>query len=256
MNPLYRILLRAKHWKLFIITFCLPMAATVTLCIFNIITITIAAGLPEGSVFRNAAVIEGVSHAAHIISLLGSVILISWYLAVGTQLRKLVPQEAKKRQCLFIASIIYMLVLTAYPAITRADMSLALSAAYMQSSTMGAMPDISAITPQIAAILTIFALMVLIGVFAYLYIVKYVAQTYKSAELGRKATFRDYMCDFFLFLFSFAGFWVCQPTINKMAEQLSPVPSPKQSTDTIADKMPDTAQDSQDSQDSKSTQDE
>lgn len=251
MNPLYRILLRAKHWKLFIITFCLPMAATVTLCIFNIITITIAAGLPEGSVFRNAAVIEGVSHAAHIISLLASVILISWYLAVGTQLRKLVPQEAKKRQCLFIASIIYMLVLTAYPAITRADMSLALSAAYMQSST-GAMPDISAITPQIAAILTIFALMVLIGVFAYLYIVKYVAQTYKSAELGRKATFSDYMCDFFLFLFSFAGFWVCQPTINKMAEQLSPVPSPKQSTDTIEGKMQDTAQDSQDS---KSTQD-
>ena len=45
---------------------------------------------------------------------------------------------------------------------------------------------------------------------------RFAAKTMKTVELGRVAKFGDYVGEFFLIWFSFIGYWVLQPRLNKL----------------------------------------
>ena len=69
-----------------------------------------------------------------------------------------------------------------------------------------------------------------IGIFAmfcmfYNYV--YCAKTLKSIEMGREAELGDYIGYFFLFWFNFVGFWIIQPSVNRItAPDWTPPPPP------------------------------
>ena len=74
------------------------------------------------------------------------------------------------------------------------------------------------ILPSEITILVIIPLIV-ISLAIIVWSIGFAAQTLKSIELKRKATFLDYYGEFLLIWFSIIGYWILQPKINKIVKK-------------------------------------
>ena len=69
--------------------------------------------------------------------------------------------------------------------------------------------------------------LMLFSTFCMFYCFYYCAKTLKSIELGYEAELGDYIGYFFLFWFNFIGFWIIQPSVNRItSEGWTPPPAP------------------------------
>lgn len=59
----------------------------------------------------------------------------------------------------------------------------------------------------------------LFSMFCMLYVLYFVAKTFKTAELQKEVTFSDFAGEFFLIWFYPIGVWIIQPKINKIVEE-------------------------------------
>lgn len=80
----------------------------------------------------------------------------------------------------------------------------------------------------------------LFAMFCMFYTYYFCAKALKSIELGYEAQLGDYIGYFFLFWFNFVGFWLIQPSVNKITSEgwVPPTPPPGYAPPTDPDPAP------------------
>lgn len=176
-----RILLRLKHWQLFLLTWGLPI-------LMNFFT------------FSNPGLIIKLFPVMMIVFAIG---IFGWVWAISTELQTKLPTDVKLNvgqfKILFLIPIVYILGLT-----IRMSYNF-----YGGQSGQG--DDIGGVIGLIIFLHLLSMVCIFLGL-------RFAAKTMKSVELGRMAKFGDYAGEFFLIWFSPIGVWVLQPRLNKLTE--------------------------------------
>lgn len=177
-----RVLLRLKHWQLFLITWGIPIA-------INVYT------------FSRPSLMVKLFPLMMLVFIIG---IFGWIWAISTQLHKKLPQDAKLNlrsfKAIFSVPIFYTLAITLW----------------MGYQFYFRFPEGS---PHMGSFILIIALLHFVSMVCILIGLRFAAQTLRSVELGRLANFSDYAVEFFLIWFSPVGFWILQPRLNKLIEQ-------------------------------------
>ena len=177
-----RLLLRLKHWQLFLITWGTPIA-------INVFT------------FSNPRLMVKLFPLMMLVFIIG---IFGWIWAISTQLHKKLPLEVdlniKEFKIIFSVPILYTVVLTVW----------------MVYQFYFRFPDGSSNVGSIIFIVGFFHLLSMVCILLGL---RFAAQTFRSVELGRLAKFSEYAIEFFLIWFSPIGFWILQPRLNKLIEE-------------------------------------
>lgn len=177
-----RILLRLKHWQLFLITWGIPIA-------INLFTLS-----------RPALMVK-LFPLMMIVFIIG---IFGWIWAISTQLHKKLPMEANLNirgfKMVFSVPIFYTVALTFW----------------MIYQFYFRFPEGSS---NIGSVIVIVAFFHFVSMVCILVGLRFAAQTLRSVELGRLAKFSDYAFEFFLIWFSPIGFWILQPRLNKLTEK-------------------------------------
>lgn len=214
MNILSRIILKAKHWQLFVITFVVPLLSMV---VFMAIAFSKMADMP-GSPALFIDAFRGNMKWLLVVTLICGIVTYLRLLSAGIETRKLAPAGARRKKGLFIFSILFQLLFSAIFTIVYLSV---IDSIFMPLSTL--VIDPGALQLDAKTFITIWAIFLPLNLFTILckfYSIYYVAKTYKSAELEKDAKFEDYAAEFFLVLFWFIGVWVIQPKLNQMAGRI------------------------------------
>jgi hypothetical protein len=130
--------------------------------------------------------------------------IFGWIWAISTQLHKKLPMEVNMNikifKIIFSVPILYTAALTLW----------------MVYKFYFRFPEGSNIGPLIVVVVFFH----IISMVCILLGLRFAAQTMRSVELGRLATFSEYAVEFFLIWFSPIGFWILQPRLNRLAEKL------------------------------------
>ena len=177
-----RFLLRLKHWQLFLITWGIPVA-------INLYT------------FSRPALMVKLFPVMMLVFIIG---IFGWIWAISTQLHKKLPRQVKLNirgfKVVFSIPIVYMLGITLW----------------MGYQFYFRFPEGS---PMIGSVILLIAVLHFISMVCILLGLRFAAQTLRSVELGRLASFSEYAVEFFLIWFSPIGFWILQPRLNRLIEQ-------------------------------------
>lgn len=177
-----RFLLRLKHWQLFLITWGIPIG-------INLYT------------FSRPALMVKLFPLMMLIFIIG---IFGWIWAISTQLHKKLPRQVKLNirgfKVVFSIPIVYMLAVTLW-------MGYQFYFRFPEGSQM------------IGSVIFFIAVFHFISMVCILLGLRFAAQTLRSVELGRLASFSEYAVEFFLIWFSPIGFWILQPRLNKLIEQ-------------------------------------
>lgn len=177
-----RFLLRLKHWQLFLLTWGIPIA-------INLYT------------FSKPALMVKLFPVMMLVFIIG---IFGWIWAISTQLHKKLPRQVKLNirgfKVVFSIPIIYTLAITLW-------MGYQFYFRFSEGS------------PFIGSFILFIAVLHFISMVCILLGLRFAAQTLRSVELGRLASFSEYAVEFFLIWFSPIGFWILQPRLNKLIEQ-------------------------------------
>lgn len=177
-----RVLLKLKHWQLFLITWGIPIA-------INVYS------------FSNPERMVRLFPLMMMVFIVG---IFGWIWAISTELHKMLPVDVhmniKGFKIIFSIPILYLLALTGW-------MVYVFYFHFPQGSL------------NIGWVITIVAVVHLASMVCTLLGLRFAAQTLRSVELGRLARFSDYAIEFFLIWFSPVGFWVLQPRVNKLVDK-------------------------------------
>ncbi|MFK7784007.1 MAG: hypothetical protein AB8B56_02765 [Crocinitomicaceae bacterium] len=151
-------------------------------------------------------------------------IIFGWQWSIGSGLKHLLPRRVRMNFKLYRAfTIVPIAVWILY--------MIYLVMVFTKMEQMVVAPN------PIEAIATVFSMMLgfiiflplmLFATFCMFYNFYYCAKTLKSIELGYEAELNDYIGYFFLFWFNFIGFWIIQPSVNRITsgEWTPPTPPP------------------------------
>ena len=177
-----RLLLRLKHWQLFLITWGIPI-------LINIYT------------FSRPALMVKLFPVMMIVFIIG---IFGWIWAISTQLHKKLPMEVNLNirgfKIIFSVPIFYTLALTLW-------MAYQFYFRFHETS------------PNVGPFIGIIAFFHFLSMICILLGLRFAAQTLRSVELGRLAKFSEYAVEFVLIWFSPIGFWVLQPRLNKLVDE-------------------------------------
>lgn len=189
------LLLRAKHWQLFLLTFVIPM-------IFQLGFMGVFFARAFGSTEPDPTVILSYfKYFPILIVLIGSV-QFAWFWAVGVGLHNKVPENIKLSLIRFKLAFLCIII-------TIVVMVYAMTSLMSSAMTMGP----SGFNPAIPGVMVLFAFLSTISI---IYIYYFIAKTLKTAELQRELTIGDYIGEFFLIYFFPIGIWFIQPKVNEI----------------------------------------
>jgi len=194
------IILKAKHWQLFLITFVIPM-------IFQLgfmgafVSSIVTSDAPDPSIL-----LEYFSFFPIIILITASV-QFAWFWSVGVGLNKVIPDSLKLKISRF--KIAFAIIIIGM-----------VGGMFIMWSLMN---DIMVLSQQNfnPALPGILLPLIFLSGFCTIYIYYFVAKTMRTAELQREITVGDYIGEFFLIYFFPIGIWFLQPKINIMIEDKS-----------------------------------
>ncbi len=191
--------LKAKHWQLFLLIFGLPFVLNI------ILVINIISGLTIGCEPDFVNITDYLKYIL-IIAFISATFQYGWFWSVGIGLQKAVPNELKMQTGFFKVSVIFPYVYM----IVFMLLFLFLLKTFMHEpyNPIGLIGAMAIVVP-----------LHFLAIFCTIYCYYFVARTYKTAELKRKATLGDYIGEFFLIWFYPIGVWIIQPGINKLANQ-------------------------------------
>jgi hypothetical protein len=186
------LLLKARHWQLFILTFGIPFILQMIMVASMMTKALTNADISSTSLFSDSIVII-------IIAAIFYAILPLWIWAVAVGLKEKVPENAKLKvnrfKIFFIIPVVYFVLYMTlfFPSIMKFEVEPALFLIIMP--------------------LHMFAM------FCILYCLYFTAKTLRTVELQRKVHSSDYIGEFFLIMFFPIGVWFIQPRINKILQQ-------------------------------------
>jgi hypothetical protein len=174
-----RILLRLKHWELFLLTWGTPI-------VLNFFTLS----NPELSI-----------KLFPVMMIVFTIGIFGWVWAIATELQAKLPADVKLNvgqfKIFFLIPIVYILGLAIWMGYTF----------YGEPSGQGDNME------GAIGLIIFLHLFSMVCIFLGL---RFAAKTLKSVELGRMAKFGDYAGEFFLIWFSPIGVWILQPRLNKL----------------------------------------
>jgi hypothetical protein len=194
------LILKSKHWQLFLLTFALP-----TLAYIFLYTTLIS------EIFSNNMVdptfIFSYLRFFPLIIMFFMLTIWAWFWSVAFGLQKQVPENVKLNVRLFkfffFVPLLYVVLISIF-----------VSLILINFISFRSNPDLEIIFGLIAIIIPLH----FFAIFCIFYTFIFVAKTYKTVELQREATFSDYAGEFFLVWFYPIGIWVLQPKINELTE--------------------------------------
>lgn len=181
--------LKAKHWQLFLLTFCLPL-------IVQLITIISMVILSNSDGSSDTPFIINYIQFIPITMLVSMGVFFGWFWSVVIGLLHKVPQnitiKVKRFKIFFFIPLVYILMIILF----------------IISLTNGVEPN-----PLFFILFIPLHLLSMFGIFHSLY---YVAKVFKTIELQKEVSFSDFAGEFFMIWFFPIGIWLIQPKINKM----------------------------------------
>ena len=214
MNSIFH---RAKHWQLF------------TFLVGGIIVFQLLMMFNMTNIFKESILSNRPPDMSRFFWFFVPMMLImmfityGWQWSVGSGLKDKLPKGVRMNFKLFRAfTIIPIVYLVCH-----------VSFIFSMFSRMANISTLANPNDAIQLVLSMFLgmmIMMIFGLFAFFcmfYGFYYCAKTLKSIELGREAELNDYIGYFFLFWFNFVGFWIIQPSVNRItAEGWIPPPTP------------------------------
>jgi hypothetical protein len=177
-----RFLLQLKHWQLFLLTW----GTAIFISIYTISDPALSEKLYPLMMFFFAFGTWG------------------WIWAISTGLQNQVPVDVKlkfkKFKILFLIPVVYLIIILVGTS----------SSVFHRFGGEGS---------SFSAFEAVLIIVHLISMFGVFYGLRFAAKTMKTVELGRLAKFNDYAGEFFLIWFSFLGYWILQPRLNRLVKQ-------------------------------------
>lgn len=189
-----QLILRAKHWQIFLFTFVIPILYQIGSTIALVTTITAHTTPDPDMVFSQLKYFP-----IMMLFLVGG--LFGWLWAVGVGLQKYIPDELQLPVNRFK---LILLIPSCYIVFFLGFLIWVMS------------PNEP--NPMIFAVIVPLHLLSMVCIFYSLY---FVSRSYKTAILQKKLEVGDYIGEFFMIWFFFIGVWILQPKINKMIEENS-----------------------------------
>lgn len=185
--------LTAKHWQLFILMFAIPMVIEMV-WIFSMIFHVVQN-------IQNGGGVESMFSFFYffpVIMIITMGSLLWWFWSIGSGLQPMILEELRPNLAFFKVTVLFPIVY------------FMLFFGFIFNAITGMRPNFY--------LLILLVPMHFFTIFCMFYNFYFVAKTFKTAELQRKAEFGDYIGEFFLLWFYFIGVWFIQPKVNKMVE--------------------------------------
>ncbi|MGL1900693.1 MAG: hypothetical protein OCC49_01065 [Fibrobacterales bacterium] len=188
MNKIFDILLKAKHWQLFIGMFLVPLAVQVLM-----VQEFISSNSKQN--FENPEQVFESFKYLWLFSAFAFLIGITWFISIGVRLRSFVSglEQMKVKKFIFLSSFSFCYM-------------------FMASTLFEIIPNVSWMIFLIIP-------MHLTAMFGMLYMLYFPGRVLKSIELGRVASRGESIGSMFLFWFFPIGLWTIQPIANKVFAQ-------------------------------------
>jgi hypothetical protein len=183
-----KILLRLKHWQLFILLIAMPIVMDLIFIGTNIFSNNDPSPL--------ATILL-------IVIIFSLCLFFAWFYALGTNLHKKLPESAEmnltKFKIFLLVPFVFILLICLFMVFM------------VNNSITGEEP------PTIGLwILAILIPIDLFSIFCIFYCLYFNAKALKAVEMQRPVEFSDYVGEFFSLLFFPIGIWIIQPKINKL----------------------------------------
>ncbi len=193
--------LKAKHWQLFIWMFGIPM-------VFQFLTMYSMIFDMGSEVTSDSASMFNYMKFFPLMMIIFMGTFFGWFWAIAIGLQKKVPQNVKmkviKFKIFFFFVFIYILLfLTGF---------MFIMSGLFESNQI----------PNFDIIWNLFWIIIplhFFSMFCILYVLYFVAKTFKTVELQREVKFADFAGEFMMIWFYPLGIWIIQPKINKMVEE-------------------------------------
>lgn len=210
------ILLRAKHWHLFILLFAIPMLTqqVVSFSYMGDMQAYMQEQFPKdpgemqnfkldfSAMFDMFANIFIISYSVFALSAL---VLYAWLISVTTYMWKKLPKGTIMHIAWYYGSVVIMIV---------SVVSVLVLSFQLMDQMAGMIPNEDFdMNPLIQYFSYLNPLMLLLLITA-LFKLRYTAKCLKSVEMGTEAKIGDYFVDMILFALNFIGVWFIQPRIN------------------------------------------
>ncbi|MDG1332065.1 MAG: hypothetical protein P8P74_07035 [Crocinitomicaceae bacterium] len=215
MNSIFH---RAKHWQLFV---TLVGGA----CLFMFVGFAyFFSSVTEDILLNRQPRMSGFFLIYIPMMVLALTIIFGWQWSIGSGLKHLLPKGVRMNFKLFRAFMIVPLAFYIVYIIFLATMFTKMESMMMSPNPIEAVSTIFSMWLGIVILLPIG----LFATFCMFYNFYYCAKTLKSIELGYEAQLNDYIGYFFLFWFNFVGFWIIQPSVNRITSGgwVPPTPPP------------------------------
>lgn len=214
MNSIFH---RAKHWQLF------------SILIGNILLFQLIGVVYMSSTFSTLSLLKGPPNLSGFFWIFIPMMFVSlfivfgWQWSIGSGLKEKLPRGVRLNFKLFraftIVPIVYFLFHIGFIFLMFSRMEHAFHSG-------NPFEVLQLIMPMMLGMLIMIPFALFAG-FCMFYGFFFCAKTLKSIEMGREAELNDYIGYFFLFWFNFVGFWIIQPSVNRItAEGWVPPPTP------------------------------
>ncbi|WP_375559401.1 hypothetical protein ACE193_16895 [Bernardetia sp. OM2101] len=198
--------LKAKHWQLFFLLVGVPIGLFLTIGV--IISSILKGGTPPEP--EDFFKLISIAKFFPLVIVLFASLLFSWFWSVANGLQNNMPSSVEMKTTKFrIFSIVPLLYISGFCVFIFITLAKIKPQILLQD-----LPQIP--MEWLTPILFILHILSIFGIFYSMY---FTAKALKTAELQREVTFKDFVSEFFMFLFFPVGVWILQPRINEMAEK-------------------------------------
>lgn len=188
-------ILKAKHWKLFLLTWGIPIVIQIILFLYVVIA-------KSSTAFFITLVIL---YVLPILMIPSIGIFFLWFWSIGVGLHKRLPEDSslniKKFKIAFFIPLFYILFII----------------------INGVLSNQSFFSDFLEIILVLTVIVHLLSMFCMFYLIYFCSKTIKSIELDKEALLSDYLSEFLLICFFVIGIWILQPRVNRILNEVTEI---------------------------------